>query len=248
MVALTSFPSPSNPSPSATNRAERASTSRQEALHDVTLVRRFNAGDDAAFTEIISRYREKMFSVAFTLLRNRGDAEEIAQDTFIRAHRALASFRGDSSLATWLHRITLNLSRNRYWHFFRRRRHLTQSLDRAFSDQNAGTFADVIACDGPSPVRETTTREFSALVDECMGQLSTAQREILTRRTVLNLSYDEIGAALGINIGTVKSRIARARESLRTLLAKACPEFMPAALPAEWFEPNRPNRFEVGCA
>src|SRR6476620_2961177 len=64
MVALTSFPSPSNPAPSTTNRAERATTSRQEALHDVTLVRRFNAGDDAAFTEIISRYREKMFSVA----------------------------------------------------------------------------------------------------------------------------------------------------------------------------------------
>lgn len=248
MLPLTSFPGASNPSPSAVNRAERASTSRQEALHDVTLVRRFNAGDATAFTEIITRYRVKMLSVAFTLLRNHGDAEEIAQDTFIRAHRALANFRGDSSLATWLHRITVNLARNRYWHFFRRRRHVTQSLDRAFSDQNTGTFADVIACDGPSPVRETTTREFSTLVDACMRRLSSSQRDILTRRTVLNLSYDEIGAALGINIGTVKSRIARARESLRALLARACPEFAPEALPAEWFEPIRPGRFEVGCA
>jgi RNA polymerase sigma-70 factor (ECF subfamily) len=248
MLPLTSLPGPSKTSPSATSRAERASTSRQEALHDVTLVRRFNAGDAAAFTEIIARYRVKMLSLAFALLRNHGDAEEIAQDTFIRAHRALANFRGDSSLATWLHRITLNLARNRYWHFFRRRRHMTQSLDRAFSDQNAGTFADVIACDGPSPVRETTTREFSTLIDTCMGRLSAGQRDILTRRTVLNLSYDEISAALGINIGTVKSRIARARESLRALLAKACPEFAPEALPAEWFEANRPGQFEVGCA
>src|SRR5438105_3726280 len=121
------------PSLQSAERAARAATSQQEAEHDAELVRRFNAGDEDAFVEIMTRYREKIFSVALALLRNRADAEEIAQDTFIRAHRGLARFRGDSSLATWLHRIAVNLARNRYWYFFRRRRHATLSLDCALS-------------------------------------------------------------------------------------------------------------------
>ena len=235
--------------PVATGRAVRAAASRQEALHDVTLVRRFNAGDDTAFVEIITRYRAKMFSVALARLRNHSDAEEIAQDTFIRAHRGLARFRGESSLYTWLHRITFNLASNRYWYFYRRRRHLTQSFDRALTDDNAATFADLVASDAPSPVRESVIREFTALIAGCMEQLATPQREILTLRNTLNNSYDEIAAALGINVGTVKSRIARARGNLRVLLAKACPEFLPDALPVEWFDAIRPgSRWVPGCA
>jgi len=84
----------------------RAATSMQEAIHDAELVRRFNAGDEDAFVEIVNRYRGKIFSIALCHLRNHADAEEIAQDTFIRAHRGLARFRGDSSLATWLHPVS----------------------------------------------------------------------------------------------------------------------------------------------
>jgi RNA polymerase sigma-70 factor, ECF subfamily len=248
MVAANSFPAVFNPSRPAAIPAASVTLSRQDALHDETLVRRFNAGDDKAFIEIVTRHRAKMYTIAFSVLRNHSDAEEIAQDTFIRAHRGLSDFRGDSSLATWLHRITVNLARNRYWYFFRRRRHMTQSIDRAFSDGSPATFGDILASDTPGPVRDATTREFSELVTECMEQLNSQQREILTRRTVLNRSYDEIGAALGINVGTVKSRIARARQSLRLLLANACTEFSSDAQPAEWFETIRPCRCEVGSA
>ena len=236
MVAINT----SSASQVTTGRAVRAAASRQEALHDVTLVRRFNTGDDAAFVEIIARYRTKMFSVAYAQLHNHADAEEVAQDTFIRAHRALARFRGDSSLCTWLHRIAVNLARNRYWHFFRRCRHMTQSLDRPLTNDSAGTFAELVACEAPGPARESTIREFSALVAECMEELTSPQREILTLRNTLNNSYEEIATALGINVGTVKSRIARARGNLRALLAKACPEFSPDDPPVEWFDPIRP--------
>src|SRR4051812_9003080 len=82
---------------------------------DATLVCRFNAGDAAAFTEIVTRHRAKAFAIAFARLGSYSDAEEITQDTFIRAHRALPGFRGESSLSTWLHRIAVNLSLNRYW-------------------------------------------------------------------------------------------------------------------------------------
>ena len=219
--------------------ADATRTSAQEALVDAALVQRFNAGDDAAFVEIMERYRAKIFTVTLGLLRNHADAEEITQDTFIRAHRGLGRFRGDSSLATWLYRIAVNLARNRYWYFFRRRRQDSLSLDCALSEDNSGTFADLVADTTQDPAQETATGEFTQLVNTCMDQLEARHREILTLRNVLNRSYDEIAQALGINVGTVKSRIARARENLRTLLAAACPEFSPESEPSDWFIPSR---------
>lgn len=238
MIASTGFTT--RPS-SARTKTARAAKADCEALHDSELVRRFTAkGDESAFLEIMDRYRERMFSVALAILKNHGDAEEIAQDTFIRAHRALANFRGDSSLATWLHRIALNLARNRYWYYFRRRRHLSRSLDAAFSDDNEATFSNLIASDAAGPVRVAEASEFIELVRVCMEKLSDRAREILILRNTLHHSYGQISQELGINSGTVKSRLGRARERLRVLLAEACPEFAEDAQPAEWFDAVRP--------
>src|SRR6202142_1743083 len=125
-----------------------------EAIQDAVLVRQFIGGDESAFSEIMNRHRSRVFAAAMGLLHNHSDAEEITQDTFVRAHRAFSRFRGDSSVATWLHRIAVNLARNRYWYFFRRRRHATLSLDASFSESNTATFAELVASDAPSPVRE----------------------------------------------------------------------------------------------
>ncbi|MDB6095360.1 MAG: polymerase, sigma-24 subunit, subfamily [Verrucomicrobia bacterium] len=219
--------------------AEVPSNSASEAVIDAGLVERFNNGDDAAFVEIMERYRAKIFTVTLGLLRNHADAEEITQDTFIRAHRGLGRFRGDSSLATWLYRIAVNLARNRYWYFFRRRRQDSLSLDCALGEENDGTFSDLVADVGQDPAQEAATGEFSNLINTCMSQLDARHREILTLRNILNRSYEEIATALGINVGTVKSRIARARENLRALLAQACPEFAPESAPSDWFIPTR---------
>jgi RNA polymerase sigma-70 factor (ECF subfamily) len=251
MIAPADFSTSPEPTPvtAKPDGATRAATSRQEALYDAGLVARFNAGDASAFVEIVARYRDRLFAVAFAMLKNRSDAEEIAQDTFIRAHRGLAKFRGDASLATWLHRITLNLARNRYWYFFRRRRHATLSLDSAFSGAGTATFADLVATDAAGPVREAVAGEFVDLIGTCMGRLGERQREILNLRNTLNRSYGEIARELGISVGTVKSRIARARESLRVLLAEACPEFGPDAQPTGWFDTDRPaGGIEAACA
>ena len=218
---------------------ENSTASAQEALVDAALVQRYNAGDDAAFVEIMERYRAKIFTVTLGLLRNHADAEEITQDTFIRAHRGLARFRGDSSLATWLYRIAVNLARNRYWYFFRRRRQDSLSLDCELGAENTGTFSDLVADTAQDPAQEAATGEFTKLVNACMEQLEARHREILTLRNVLNRSYDEIAQTLGINVGTVKSRIARARENLRTLIAAACPEFSPESDATDWFIPTR---------
>jgi RNA polymerase sigma-70 factor (ECF subfamily) len=228
---------------------KRETASRQAAVQDAELVRRFRIGDEDAFVAIVARYRDKMFSIAFSHLRNHADAEEIAQDTFIRAHRGLTRFRGESSLATWLHRIAFNLSRNRHKYNFCRRQHNTLSLDCSFSYDNRETFADLIACEAPSPAREATAGEFSEIVIRCMDKLGARQREILVLRNGLNQSYGDIAQSLGINIGTVKSRIGRARENLRSLLAEAYPEMASETPGTSWFEPIRsPGRVAVARA
>jgi RNA polymerase sigma-70 factor (ECF subfamily) len=215
------------------------SSSKQEAAYDAELARRFNQGDESAFVEIMQRYRGKIYGLTLSMLRNAPDAEEITQDTFIRAHRGLANFRGDSSISTWLYRIALNLARNRYWYFFRRRRQDSVSLERKLGDDSNATFGDLIAADAHDPLQETATAEFSELIASCMERLDAKHREILNMRNGLNLSYEDIARTLGINVGTVKSRIARARENLRTLLSETCPEFAPDASPNDYFVPSR---------
>jgi RNA polymerase sigma-70 factor, ECF subfamily len=224
--------------------------SAAESAYDAQLVTRFNAGDESAFVEIMQRYHSRLFSLAHNLLRNAADAEEIVQDAFIRAHRGLARFRGDSSLATWLYRIALNLSRNRYWYFFRRRRQDSLSLERPLSEDSEATFANLIAANDADPAHETTTNEFISLISECMDKLEPSHREILTMRNVLDLPYEDISRALRINVGTVKSRIARARENLRKLLAECAPEFGPESEPSDFFEATRaiPGRHAIACA
>jgi RNA polymerase sigma-70 factor (ECF subfamily) len=210
-----------------------------EAMIDADLVRRFNGGDESAFGEIMSRHQSRIFAAAMGLLHNHADAEEITQDTFVRAHRGLALFRGDSSVATWLHRIAVNLARNRYWYFFRRRRHATLSLDAALGEEGDMKFSDLIATAEADPSQGSSINEFVSAVDACMERLEPSHRRILTMRTLLDQSYEEIASALGINVGTVKSRIARARERLRSLLAVECPEFSRDSDPTGWFEPAR---------
>jgi RNA polymerase sigma-70 factor (ECF subfamily) len=230
---------PPSPSCSSAKPAASRTASAAEAAVDADLVRQFNAGDEGAFTTIMQRHRHRIFNLTVGLLHDRADAEEITQDTFIRAHRGLANFRCESSLATWLYRIAVNLARNRYWYFHRRRRHDMLSLEHEIGPDGSGTFSDLIADPDQDPARQTATGEFAALIEACLGQLDARHREILVLRNALNRSYGEIAATLGLNIGTVKSRLARARENLRARLAANCPEFAPDAAPGEWFLPTR---------
>jgi RNA polymerase sigma-70 factor (ECF subfamily) len=242
MVA-TLLPSTIPLTPAAAGRAARASAAKVEARHDVTLVKRFNSGDETAFIEIVERHREKLFAIALGLLRNRADAEEIAQDAFVRAYRALGRFRGDASLATWLHRIVLNLARNRYWYLFRRRQHATLPLDAPFAEGKTATFGELLASDAPSPAREAANVEFARIISRCMELLASDQKEILTLRNVHHHSYSEIGQRLGVNLGTVKSRIARARGRLRSVLAEAYPDCPLDLSSLNCFEVIRPAGF-----
>ncbi len=221
--------------------AARALSRSSATAHDAVLVQRFKAGDESAFTEIVHRHYARIRGLAQKTLHNEADAEEVAQDTFIRAHRGLANFRGDASLATWLHCIGLNLSRNRYWFFFRRHRQDTISIDRAVVEGSSVTLIGALSDGKADPRTESMANEFNSMVAACMERLDGSHYEILTMRTVLSLSYEEIAGRLGINVGTVKSRIARARESLRKLLLQAAPEFGKQSTVSDFFESCRPQ-------
>lgn len=236
---MTYSDSPATTSSAQPREPERSSTPgiSADAAIDNELVRRFTAGDESAFVEIVKRHQSRIINVSLNLLRNQADAEEIAQDTFIRAHRGLANFRGGSSFATWIYRIAVNLSHNRYWYYFRRRRQDSVSLDQALTPGNPATLSELVADHTPDPAREAVTHEFAALVERCMGQLDVRHREVLTLRNHRNHSYDEIATNLGINAGTVKSRIARARTNLRELLVQACPEFSRDTPLGDWLLP-----------
>lgn len=191
------------------------STKSQELAIDRLLVDRFKNGDEEAFEEMVTRYWDRIYARVLQLLKNRQDAEEVTQDAFMRAHRGLENFRGDSSFSTWLFQIATNLAHNRYWYWFRRKRDASFSLEQNLTEESEGTFADVIAADVDTPAETFVTQELVDRVAECLPLLSEKHHEILTLRLVQDLSYEDIADHLGISVGTVKSRIARARESLR---------------------------------
>lgn len=182
------------------------------------LVCRMRQGDDKAFEQIVDLYWDRIYARVFQLLKNPQDAEEVTQDAFMRAHRGLASFRGDAAFSTWLFQIATNLAHNRYWYWWRRKRDVSMSLDQTIGQDNDTTLVDIIPDEKEGPGDETLTNELVRKVEECLPKLSRKHRDILALRIKENLSYEEIAQKLGIRVGTVKSRIARARESLREKL------------------------------
>ncbi len=186
-----------------------------ELEEDKLLVERLRQGDLTAYSEMVNRYWGRTFAMVFQMLKNRQDAEEVTQDAFVRAHRGMESFRGDSAFSTWLFQIAMNLARNKYWYWWRRKRGSTLSLEQSFVEDGTSTLLDAFASLEETPKEAMVTQEFIDRVSECMAYLSEQHREVLELRNIHNLSYEEISDLLAVSVGTVKSRIARARDSLK---------------------------------
>jgi len=189
----------------------------EKEVDDLTLNRARN-GDLDAYNQLVLKYQERIFAKVFSMLRNSQDAEEITQDTFIRAHRALSTFRGNASFSTWIYQIGTNLARNRYWYWRRRKRDESMSLDAELGEDAGATLHDILSDGAQGPGHEAQHNEFVKKVADSMEQLKPEHALILTMRNVQNMSYEDIAEELGLSIGTVKSRINRAREALRELM------------------------------
>ena len=195
---------------------EQEQKTREEAL-----LRAFRSGDDAAFDGLIEMYSAKLYKVAYALLGSRQDAEEVVQDTFLRAYRALQAFRGESSLETWLHRITLNLARNKYQWNHRRGSKLNVSL--SAGDDAGGESGTENEQDVPDrrmePDLVLEQNEIGTNIMKALNRLPDNIRETMLLRHVNDMPYELIAQKLDCKVGTVKSRLSRGREMLRDYLA-----------------------------
>ncbi|NOY81002.1 MAG: sigma-70 family RNA polymerase sigma factor [Kiritimatiellaeota bacterium] len=189
-----------------------------DQISDAELVTKFRNGDASAFDQLVNRHSTRAYQIAYGVLGNREDAEEVAQDVFVRVYRALPKFRGDAEFTTWMYRIALNLARNKYrWNKCRGiQKNISIDAPIEGRDDSESTF-DLPDTEEP-PDELLWNREFEQNVLEEIQKLPPIYREALVLRNVEELSYEQIAKLLGCKLGTIKSRIARAREELRQRL------------------------------
>jgi RNA polymerase sigma-70 factor, ECF subfamily len=181
-----------------------------------TLVARCAAGDQAACAELVAEHQRMVYQLAFHLLGNRDEALDLSQDVFMRVFRTLPHFRGQSQLRTWIYRIVVNQARNRqrWW----RRRHRASQIS---LDQHLETHSEPSGNPQIAPDNVLAQKRLASQLRRALDALPFDQRSIVVLREIDGLSYDEIAFSLGVTLGTVKSRLTRARRALRDVLQEA---------------------------
>src|SRR5882724_2778134 len=197
---------------SGTSRPRYGLTVREAEAGDAPrFLDRLRAGDAPAFEELVMTYQHRVFGVALRMLGNRAEAEDVAQEAFVRAHRALGEFRGDAKLSTWLYAITSRLCLNRLASGERR---LTRQGEDALL-----RLSDV----GPRPDAALERRELETALGQAIAELPEDRRIVVVLRDLEGLSYEEIAQVLELELGTVRSRLHRARADLKEKLERFLP-------------------------
>ncbi len=180
-----------------------------------TLVEKCAAGDASAFDMLVERYKLKIINTAYGMLQSREDAYDIAQEVFLKLYRKIASFSGDASLDTWLYRVTVNACVDE----LRKRGRRVQTLPLEV-ETDEESYALPIADVSAAPENVVLRKEQRQVLLNAIGRLPEKYRTVLVLREFEDLEYEAIAEALDISIGTVKSRLNRAREKLRNFLEK----------------------------
>lgn len=181
------------------------------------LIKLTQEGECGAFDQLVRHHQNMVYAVCMRMLCDAYEAEDVAQDVFVRAYRSIHSFRGESKFSTWLIAIAMNLCRNRRRWWVRRRRAIAGSLDEKIQTQD-GAIAYDAEDTSPTPSDEAQSKETQEYILIALQKLSDAERKMIVLRDLQGYSYEEIGEILQVRVGTVKSRLNRARMQLRTLL------------------------------
>ncbi len=176
---------------------------------DLALVKRVQAGDNAAFDLLVRKYQHRIGAVIYRFVPDHAEVQDIAQEAFIRAYRAMAGFRGDAQFYTWLYRIAVNTAKNHL--AATRRRPPTADIAAEDAEHHAGAGR---LHDHDTPEHQLLREEIEQTVTETVAGLPEELRQAITLREVDGLSYEEIAQLMQCPIGTVRSRIFRAREAI----------------------------------
>jgi len=192
------------------------------------LVKKAQNNDLSAFEELVRLYQNKVYALCNHLSGNRDDAQDLAQEVFIRAYRGLGGFRNEADFGTWLHRITVNV-----WLNLKRKKNGQPlvSLDEPYRGSDGGEIEREVAAEDGDPIQALEEKEFRGLVRVALDSLSEEHRAVLVLREIEGYSYEEVSRLLGCSLGTVKSRLSRAREAMKrrmTELARENGESLPA--------------------
>jgi RNA polymerase sigma-70 factor, ECF subfamily len=174
---------------------------------DIELITRFKDGDRSAFEQLVLKYQDRVYNLCRHMVQDADDAQDAAQDVFIKAYGSLKSYRPEASFYTWLYRITVNTCLD----------YGKKSRPEPFDDESA---VDNLPSAQPSPERLYESKEAGLLIEAALRRLPGKLRAVIVLKEIEGLSYEEMADALDTSIGTVKSRISRAREELRMLLQK----------------------------
>lgn len=195
---------------------ETTNTSDSPAVKDAELIKAFQAGKKAAFDELVLKHKDKVFSLCYWFVGDYQDANDLAQDVFFKAFKALKNFRFESSFSTWIYRIAVNTCKNRLKSFqYRLKKKFVHLNNTAAAKNNPGIE---MADESSSPEIELGRKEKSRLIQAAINSLPAEKKAVVVLRDIEGLSYEEISSVTGFNLGTVKSKLARARQDLREKL------------------------------
>lgn len=185
-------------------------------IEDLRLVASLREGCERGYEELISRFQQPVYTLALRLLNDQSEACDVVQEVFLKVFRNIGNFRGQSTLKTWIYRITVNEAHNaRRWFFRHRRREVELDTD----PEESRNWKETIADGGRSPFDAAFDREQHVMIEAALEKINPIFREAVVLRDITDLSYEEIAEILGVSLGTVKSRILRGREALREELA-----------------------------
>ena len=183
---------------------------------DLRLVESLREGAEWAYEELLTRFQQPVYTLALRLLNDQSEACDVVQEVFLKVFRNIGNFRGQSTLKTWIYRITVNEAHNaRRWFF--RHRHREVELDA--NPKETRNWKEIIPDNSRSPFDVAFDREQHVMIEAALERINPIFRESVVLRDITDLSYEEIAGILGVSLGTVKSRILRGREALREELA-----------------------------
>lgn len=187
------------------------------AAVEIEFIERLRRGEAAAFEQLVAERSGEIYGLLFRLTENSEEARDLTQETFLRAFQSIGRFRGEADLRTWIYRIAINQARNRWRWWRRRRREATVSLD-ATQGQSKQALITTLAEPSENPEQRTLAHERELALRSALQKVGSSYRETVILRDIEGFTYEEIATTLGINVGTVKSRLARGRQELKRKL------------------------------